>query len=332
MRFRLFHSLSKEDKALKKSLQNILGFKPRYMPFYVTALTHRSANTEALNNERLEFLGDAFIGSIVGEYLFKKYPTQDEGYLTEMRSKIVSRQSLNAVAIKMGLQKLVRFNHQDRILKRSHIFGNALEALVGAIYLDQGYATTNTFIKKKLIGTFLDIDELEQTEFNFKNRLYTWAQKNHYSLEFNTIKESFEAGRKIFYVGLFVNNQLFIEASGYSKKEASQTAAQKALETIETSPDVNFSFKDTLPLLSGDIDAENSDALIDDEIRSTNEEALSSVNVEVAITLTEDFRDAATTPSTDAEDETTVQELDATKIKTDKPIDFNQDTIGGEDT
>lgn len=230
----LFQSLSPEDKALKKALHNILGFKPKFMPYYVMALTHRSAQQDAkTNNERLEFLGDAFIGSIVGEYLFKKYPTQDEGFLTEMRSKIVSRQSLNSVALKMGLQKIVRFNQQDKILRRSHIFGNAFEALVGAIYLDQGYATTNSFIKKKLIGTYLDIDELEITEFNFKNKLYTWAQKNHYQMDFQLISEKFDAGRKVFKVAITVNNQPFIDATGFSKKEASQSAAQKALELIE---------------------------------------------------------------------------------------------------
>lgn len=110
------------------------------MPYYVTAVTHRSSDEDLLhNNERLEYLGDAFIGSIVGEYLFKKYPTRDEGYLTEMRSKIVSRQSLNEIALRMGLQKIVRFNKHDKLLRRSQIFGNALEALVGAIYLDKGF-------------------------------------------------------------------------------------------------------------------------------------------------------------------------------------------------
>src|SRR5690606_12127451 len=108
------------------------------------------------NNERLEFLGDAFIGSIVGEYLFKKYPTQNEGFLTEMRSKIVSRQSLNDIAVKMGLPKIVRYNIQDKVLKRSHIFGNALEALVGAIYLDRGFDYTKKFIYQNLLSNYVD--------------------------------------------------------------------------------------------------------------------------------------------------------------------------------
>lgn len=237
----IFKNNNKEDKKLKKALVNLLGFSPSYLAYYITALTHRSsASASDLNNERLEFLGDAYIGSIVGEYLFKKYPTANEGFLTEMRSKIVSRQSLNSVALKMGLQKLVRYNKQDKVLNRSHIFGNAFEALVGAIYLDKGFKTTKQFIVSKLIGTFLDVDELEQTEYNFKNKLYTWAQKNNYQLEFDILNESKEAGRKVFNIGICVNGNLFVEATGYSKKEASQTAAQKALEILEEQPDITF--------------------------------------------------------------------------------------------
>lgn len=118
----MFQRRSDEDRILKKALTNILGFKPKHLQFYITAFTHRSANDDLnANNERLEFLGDAFIGSIVGEYLFKKYPNKDEGFLTEMRSKIVSRNSLNEIALRMGLQKLVRFNRNDKLLRLSLI-------------------------------------------------------------------------------------------------------------------------------------------------------------------------------------------------------------------
>lgn len=239
--YKLFTKLSEEDKILKKALTNILGYKPSYMPFYVAALTHKSFNSENItNNERLEFLGDAYIGSVVGEYLFMKYPAEDEGFLTEMRSKIVSRQSLNNIALKMGLHKLVRYNNHDRLLGRSHIFGNALEALVGAIFLDKGFKTTSHFLKTKLIGTYVDVDELEVTEFNFKNKLYTWAQKHAYQLDFNTVDESYQAGRKVFKVAIDVNGKFFIDATGYTKKQASQTAAQKALEFLEINPDTVF--------------------------------------------------------------------------------------------
>jgi ribonuclease III len=230
----IFSRFSEEDKALQKALKNILGYKPRYLPFYISAITHRSqSDLVSTNNERLEFLGDAFIGSIVGEYLFKKYPTRHEGYLTEMRSKIVSRVSLNEIALRMGLQKIVRFNKNDKMLRRSHIFGNALEALVGAIYLDVGFDKTRKFILKQVLATFIDMEELETTEYNFKNKLYTWAQRGGRHIEFVTISEKLEAGRKVFTVGIEVDGEMFMTATGYTKKEAGQMASQKAMEKVE---------------------------------------------------------------------------------------------------
>lgn len=231
----MFQRRSDEDRILKKALTNILGFKPKHLQFYITAFTHRSANDDLnANNERLEFLGDAFIGSIVGEYLFKKYPNKDEGFLTEMRSKIVSRNSLNEIALRMGLQKLVRFNRNDKLLRRSNIFGNCLEALVGAIYLDRGFEKTQKFILKNLLYNYIDIDDLEATDFNFKNKLYNWAQTHNHALDFVTLGESNEAGRRVFTVGIEIDGELFIQATGYNKKAAGQTAAQKALEQLET--------------------------------------------------------------------------------------------------
>jgi ribonuclease-3 len=233
----IFNRLSEEDKTLQKAFKNILGYKPGYLPYYISAVTHRSQSDETNhNNERLEFLGDAFIGSIVGEYLFKKYPSKDEGYLTEMRSKIVSRQALNEIALRMGLQKIVRFNKGDRMLRRSHIFGNALEALVGAIYLDVGFEKTRKFILKRVLATYIDMEELETKEYNFKNKLYTWAQRLSKDIDFMTIDEKMEAGRKVFTVSILVDKESFVTASGYTKKEAGQRAAQKALEKIAEAP------------------------------------------------------------------------------------------------
>lgn len=230
----MFLKTNEDDKELKKALKNILGFQPGHLQFYITAFTHRSSNEDLVaNNERLEFLGDAYIGSIVGEYLFKKYPNKDEGFLTEMRSKIVSRNSLNDIALKMGLQKLIRFNKNDKMLRRSNIFGNCLEALVGAIYLDKGFEKTRKFILKNMLYNYIDIDDLEITDFNFKNKLYNWAQVNNHVLDFVTLGESNEAGRRVFTVGIEVDGELFIKATGYNKKAAGQTAAQKALEQLD---------------------------------------------------------------------------------------------------
>ena len=221
------------DKQLSAQLEHLLGFKPKHLPYYQLALVHRSKLDElARNNERLEFLGDAFLGAIVGEYLFKKYPTQSEGYLTEMRSRIVRRETLNNIANRMGLQKLVQYNTHDRGFERSHIFGNALEALVGAVYLDQGYAKTRTFIIKQLLQAYVDIELMANTDTNYKNQLLNWAQVNRQTLSFEVMEDKREGSRRMFTVGIMLNEALFCEGSAYNKKEAGQVAARKALELI----------------------------------------------------------------------------------------------------
>lgn len=229
---RIIHFFS-PNKQLLLQLEHLLGYTPKHLPYYQLALMHRSKIEElAQNNERLEFLGDAILGSIVAEYLFKKYPYQPEGYLTEMRSRIVRRETLNNVALRMGLHKLVQYNQNDRGLSRSHIFGNALEALIGAVYLDQGFIKTRGFILRQIIRPYIDIEMLESTDTNFKNRLLSWAQKNNYVLTFDTMEEKIEGSRKIFTIGVMLDGELVTTGTGYNKKDAGQVAAQKALETL----------------------------------------------------------------------------------------------------
>jgi ribonuclease-3 len=195
---------------------------------------HRSKIEElAQNNERLEFLGDAMLGSIVAEYLFKKYPNQPEGFLTELRSRIVRRETLNNVALRMGLNKLVQYNQNDRGLSRSHIFGNALEALIGAVYLDKGFSRTRTFILNQIIKPYIDLQHMESTDTNYKNQLLSWAQKIGHTLSFDTLEERTEGSRKIFSVGITLNGKVVAVGNGYNKKEAGQVAAQKALEVLK---------------------------------------------------------------------------------------------------
>lgn len=221
------------DKQLSAQLEHLLGFKPKHLPYYQLALVHRSKLDElARNNERLEFLGDAFLGAIVGEYLFKKYPTQSEGYLTEMRSRIVRRETLNNIANRMGLQKLVQYNIHDRGFERSHIFGNALEALVGAVYLDQGYAKTRTFIIKQLLQEYVDIELMASTDTNYKNQLLNWAQINRQLLSFEVMDDKRDGARRMFTVGIMLNEELFCEGTAFNKKDAGQVAARKALELL----------------------------------------------------------------------------------------------------
>ncbi len=226
-------NLFSPDKQLSAQLEHILGFKPKHLPYYQLALVHRSMLDElARNNERLEYLGDAFIGAIVGEYLFKKYPTQAEGFLTELRSKIVRRETLNNVANRMGLHKLVQYNAHDRGMQRSHIFGNALEALVGAVYLDQGYAKTRTFIIKQILQPYVDIDTLANTDTNYKNQLLNWAQVNRHQLGFEVIERKDDRRKRMFTVGVFLNEELLCEGTAFNKKDAGQVAARKALDLL----------------------------------------------------------------------------------------------------
>ncbi|MBW7912879.1 MAG: ribonuclease III [Taibaiella sp.] len=206
---------------------------PNHLPYYQLALMHRSKLEEiAQNNERLEFLGDAILGSVIADYLFKKYPYQSEGYLTEMRSKIVRRETLNNLALRMGLQKIVQYNQNDKGLSRSHIFGNALEALIGAVYLDQGFHRARSFILKQILKPYIDIDTLESRDTNFKNKLLSWAQKNNHDLTFDTLSEENEGTRKIFTIGILLNGEVVANGTGYNKKEAGQVAAQNAIDKL----------------------------------------------------------------------------------------------------
>jgi ribonuclease-3 len=219
--------------SFKKHLKNILGFAPGNIALYKTALTHRSVREASdENNERLEYLGDAILSALIADYLFKRYPYKEEGFLTEMRSKMVNRQQLNEIALRMGIKKVTLYNKSDGSLKVSQIFGNTLEALIGAVYLDKGYTGTQKWVEKYIIMPHLFIDDLEIIEINIENRLYGWANKNGKALEFETLDEKFENGRRLFTIGATVDGELIAEAKGYNKKDASQIAAQLAVEKL----------------------------------------------------------------------------------------------------
>jgi len=222
-----------KKKDFKKQLNNVMGFTPGDVSLYKTALSHRSVREGAdENNERLEFLGDAVLSSIIAHYLFRKYPYKGEGFLTEMRSKMVNRQKLNEIALKMGLKKITFYNKFDNALKISQIFGNTLEALIGAVFLDKGYKKTQRWVEEYIIYPHLFTDDLEGVEINIKNRLYGWANKNGKALEFETLDEKFENGRRLFTIGATVDGELVSQAKGYNKKDASQVAAQMAVEKL----------------------------------------------------------------------------------------------------
>jgi ribonuclease-3 len=231
--FKSFFENEPKNKSFKKQLNNVLGFIPGDLSLYKTALSHRSVREGAdENNERLEFLGDAVLSSIIAHYLFRKYPYKGEGFLTEMRSKMVNRQKLNEIALKMGLKKITFYNKFDNALKISQIFGNTLEALIGAVYLDKGYKKTQTWVEKYIILPHLFTDDLETVEINIKNKLYGWANKNGKALEFETLSETIENGRRLFTIGATVDGELVSQGKGYNKKDASQIAAQVAVEKL----------------------------------------------------------------------------------------------------
>ena len=233
MDFLKFFSGKYTGSSFKKELKNILGFKPRNVSLYQTALTHRSIRENAdENNERLEYLGDAILSALVADYLFKRYPYKEEGFLTEMRSKMVNRQQLNEIAVRMGLKKVTLYNKMDGALKVSQIFGNTLEALVGAIYLDHGYKKTSKWVMECIILPHMFMDDLEILEINHKNKLYGWANKNGKVLEFETLNEKLENGRRLFTVAAMVDGKNIAEGKAYNKKDASQIAAQVAVDKL----------------------------------------------------------------------------------------------------
>lgn len=210
---------------------DVLGFVPCNITIYKLAFSHKSSQNEkpifSQNNERLEYLGDAVLGTIVAEYLFKKYPDSNEGFLTKMRSKIVKRKTLNRIGDKMELDGVLQEFNNTR-LSRS-MLGNAVEALVGAIYLDAGYAFTQKYIVEHILRRYLDIHELENYDDNYKSQLLEWCQKHGKTISYKLISRYKYEKRDRFKVGVFVNNQRIATADDFNKKSAEQAASEKAM-------------------------------------------------------------------------------------------------------
>ena len=233
MRFirQLFSSAKKT--SFDKQVENILGLKPGNITLYNAALSHRSVkDAPDENNERLEYLGDAILSGIVADYLFKRYPYKGEGFLTEMRSKMVNRQQLNDIAVKMGLKKITLFNKFDNSLRNSQIFGNTLEAIVGAVYLDKGYRKTHQWVLKQIVIPHMFVDDLEAIDINLKNKLIGWAAKNGKTLSFAVAEEIVNNGRRTFVINTVLDGEILAQGKGYNKKDASQVAAQLAIEKL----------------------------------------------------------------------------------------------------
>ena len=217
------------DKEYYRFIDDMFGFIPNNIELYKVALIHKSASQSIgghhINNERLEYLGDAVIETITSDYLFIAYPDQNEGFLTQMRSKIVSRQSLNEMAVFIGLDKYL-ICKSGVALQQKHIYGDAFEAMMGAIYLDKGYEFTNRLLINDIYEKFLSIDELSCSESDYKSRLIEWCQKNRHSLEFKTSRElNKKSSTPVFYTTVFIDHIETGHGIGDSKKSAEQNAA-----------------------------------------------------------------------------------------------------------
>lgn len=226
---------SGNDKAFCRSLRNMLGFYPRNLSLFRKAFTHSSAANQARDRneqkesyERLEFLGDAVLSAVIADYLFKKFPYRDEGFLTKLRSRIVSRQQLGKLAVKFGLDKFIEA--ESGLTGRSNsINGDVFEALIGAIYLDRGYAFTARFINEKIIRHHLDIDEIESTDTDFKSKLIEWCQKNKKELRFNLVEENGTGQQRMFVIEITIDGKVHGRSQHQSKKRAEQEAAGACL-------------------------------------------------------------------------------------------------------
>jgi ribonuclease III len=220
------------DRQLYHSIRNIFGFYPGNIFLYKLAFIHKSAKSELVqgvkvNNERLEFLGDAVLDAIIADYLFKTFPLKDEGFLTEMRSKIVSRSQLNKLSAKLGMEKLIRLDTNAMNQYRS-LQGDALEALIGAIYLDKGYKFTKKVLLERIVKQHFDIDELITQEVNFKSRMIEWAQREKKRIVFQILRETGTGYKKQYIVELLIDDLPVSQGQDYSIKGAEQLAAEKA--------------------------------------------------------------------------------------------------------
>jgi ribonuclease III len=215
-------------------LRSIIGFTPANLSIFKLAFAHKSTLSEKAygiqNNERLEYLGDAVLGTIVAEYLFKKYPNSDEGFLTKMRSKIVKRKSLNKIGDKMGLDVLLSEYNPTR-LSRS-MLGNALEALVGAVYVECGYNRTRRFIVQRVLKGYVNVHELESFDDNYKSQLLEWCQKNGQTVSYKLLARYKFEKRDRFKVAVMVNGKKLATADDFNKKSAEQTASEKAMVAL----------------------------------------------------------------------------------------------------
>jgi ribonuclease-3 len=225
-----FQPKTKEELELIRFVIRQLGYRPENIQLFREALTHKSIsnNTGERSNERLEFLGDAILDAVIAEYLYTKFPNEDEGYLTKLKSKVVSRQTLGGIAESIGVENHIIYQ-KGRAIKLSTLEGNAFEALIGAIYLDGGFEAVKRTIYHHVFRLHVDLNSLLEKEIDFKSRLFIWAQKNKLDIEFNVLEESSVNGSWRYEIEITINNQPYGRGVGESKKIAEQGAAKETL-------------------------------------------------------------------------------------------------------
>lgn len=229
-------ALFSPDRKLRIAIRNIFGFWPGNIYPYKLAFRHKSAATGfvsgmKISNERLEYLGDAVLGAVVADFLFKKYPCKEEGFLTDMRAKIVSRSQLNKLSQKLGITQLILASPEANGQARS-INGDAFEAFIGALYVDRGYAYARKIIVNRIIRQHFDMENLEKTEVNFKSRLIEWGQKEKQNIEFKVVDEVGNGHGKQYVVEVRVEDQALGTASDYSIKGAEKIVAEKVCQVL----------------------------------------------------------------------------------------------------
>lgn len=273
----LFH----KDRESYFCFYKILGFFPRNIRFYEQALLHKSTSIRSekgrpLNNERLEFLGDAILDAIVGDIVYKHFEGRREGFLTNTRSKIVQRETLNKLAVEIGLDKLVKYSTRSSS-HNSYMYGNAFEAFIGAIYLDQGYERCKQFMEKKILKNYIDLDKMSRKEVNFKSKLIEWSQKTKMEVSFELIEQFLDQDyNPMFHTEVRIESLSAGTGTGYSKKETQQNAAQMALkkiksdeafkEAIETAKIQNHAAKENMATEETQIVAEETSAVETSEV------------------------------------------------------------------
>jgi ribonuclease-3 len=251
--FKSIKLFSRKGRRFYRFINSVTGIRPGKTNLYRQALVHKSVlrrktSNKPYNNERLEYLGDAILGAIVAQELYSLFPNEDEGFLTKTRSRIVSRVNLNQIALSMGLNRWIKF-HPPGDISQTHILGDALEAMIGAVFLDKGYGSARKFVQNRILTQYLDLQQIVENDTNYKSILIEWGQKHKCPVQF--ITEEYPAPKEngpFFIAKAIIQNQISGQGTGNSKKEAEQKAANEALENVETRDlfDENYSNSENL--------------------------------------------------------------------------------------